>query len=273
MEMKQLLDIAIAGVRLGTEILKSRFGQVHLWQADAKGTSDYVSAVDRQSEEAMREFLQRELPGSSFLGEEMGQGEEEGIYRWIVDPLDGTTNFLQGFPVFGVSAALEKRVPGQKWGELLIGVVMHPMTGEIWTAVKGHGAEKDGQPIRIGQKEDLSQALLATGFPFRAKSELQVYLKTFEELFLRCSGIRRVGAASLDLCWTAEGVFDGFWEHRLSPWDIAAGALIIEEAGGKFTSFVGDNNYFTSGNVLGANPRIHALMLEIIQETAGTIPP
>lgn len=272
-EIDKILDITIEGVKLGAGILMSSFGRIHIAEADKKGTSDYVSSVDRRSEEAMREFLQRELPESVFLGEEMGQGGEIGNYRWIVDPLDGTTNFLQGFPAFGVSAALERYSPGRRWGEILIGVVMHPMTGEIWTAVKGQGAKKNNWPIRVSAKGDFSQALLATGFPFRAKSELKVYLKTFEQLFLRCAGIRRVGAASLDLCWTAEGIFDGFWEHRLSPWDIAAGALIIEEAGGKFTGFTGENDYLDSGNVLGANPHIHAAMLDIIRATTGTVPP
>ncbi|MFH1861352.1 MAG: inositol monophosphatase family protein [bacterium] len=264
-DLSNALEIAVTGARLGAQILKDHFGEMNILQADAKGVSDYVSSVDRRSEEAMREFYLKELPDSVFLGEELGQEQGSGKYRWIVDPLDGTTNYLQGFPVFAVSAALEECVAGRKWGNLLLGVVIHPLTGETWSAVKGAGAWKDGSPIRIGQKQDLSRCLLATGFPFRAKSELKSYLCTFEELFLRCSGIRRAGAAALDLCWTAQSIFDGFWEHRLSPWDIAAGALIIEEAGGKFTSFENDANYLPSGNVVGANPVIHGLMLKIIQ--------
>lgn len=186
-----------------------------------------------------------------------------------MDPLDGTTNYLQGFPVFAVSAALEKRRPGQTWGELLVGAVIHPLTGELWTAVRGQGAYKDGQRIRVSQKQDFGAAVLATGFPFRAKSELKDYLRTFKLMFMRSSGVRRAGSAALDLCWTADGTFDGFWEHHLSPWDIAAGALIIEEAGGIFTSFNGGRDFLTSGNVVGANPRLHAVMLEIIQTTLG----
>ena len=270
--MQDLLDITVEGVRLGAEILKNSFGKINLSQADTKGVNDYVSSVDRRSEEVMKEFLTRELSDSVFLGEEMGQEESGGAYRWIVDPLDGTTNFLQGFPIFAVSAALERCVAGEKWGELTAGAVIHPLTGDLWTAAKGQGAFKNGRPIHIGQKENLSNCLLATGFPFRAKKELDLYLQIFKKLFLLCSGIRRAGAAALDLCWTAEGVFDGFWEHRLAPWDIAAGALIIEEAGGVFTSFEKDNTYLTSGNVVGANPHLHAQMQKLIKDTVGTLP-
>lgn len=273
MLLEELLGIAVSAVRLGAGILNDHFGSIKLTQADVKSASDYVSDVDRRSEEAMRTFLDRELPDSVFLGEEMGQKDSGKTYRWIVDPLDGTTNYLQRFPLFAVSAALERCVPGETWGELIIGAILHPPTGDLWTAVKAEGARKNGHPIKIGQKNDLSLCLLATGFPFRAKHELDVYLRTFEKLFLRCSGIRRPGAAALDLCWTAEGVFDGFWEHRLSPWDVAAGALIIKEAGGLFTSFKGDDTYLSSGNVVGANPLIHAEMLKIVQETAGSLPP
>ncbi len=267
--MKELLDIAVEASKLGASVLTEHFGRIDIQHADAKGISDFVSYVDRRSEEVMKEFLLRELPDSVFLGEETGQGGAESTYRWIVDPLDGTTNYLQKFPVFAVSTALERRIPGRNWGEIIVGVVVHPVTGDLWTAVKGNGAHKNGTSIRVAGKEDLSRALLATGFPFRAKDELDVYLATFEKLFLRCAGIRRAGAAALDLCWTAEGIFDGFWEHRLSAWDIAAGGLIIKEAGGLFTGFYGDDNYLSKGNVVGGNRPIHSQMLRIIQETIG----
>lgn len=271
--MTDLVKIAVQAARLGAKILNEHFGRVNLAEADAKGVADYVSDVDRRSEEAMRGFLEGELPDSEFLGEEMGQDGVGHPYRWIVDPLDGTTNYLQRFPVYGVSVALEKCLPGQTWGEIVVGAIVHPPTGDLWTAAKDQGAEKNGQPISVGKKEDLSKCLLATGFPFRAKEELDIYLKTFRKLFLACMGIRRAGAASLDLGWTAEGIFDGFWEHRLGPWDIAAGGLIIKEAGGKFTSFEGDNTYLSSGNVVGGSPSIHAQMLTIVQETVGLPPP
>ncbi len=269
-QLRDLLDLAVAGARLSAGILKKHFGAVSLQQADAKGASDYVSSVDRESEAAIREFLLKELPDSTFLGEEMGQSGGEGYYRWIVDPLDGTTNYLQGFPIFAVSVALEELHKDRKWGELIVGAVIHPMTGELWTAVRGEGSRKGDQRIRVSPKTNMAQCLMATGFPFRAKKELKDYLRTFELMFMSCSGIRRAGAAALDLCWTADGTFDGFWEHRLSPWDVAAGALIIEEAGGLFSSFSGRDDYLTTGNVVGANPSIHAQMLEIIRATLGT---
>jgi myo-inositol-1(or 4)-monophosphatase len=259
------LAIAMEGARRGAEILKENFGKIRMQQAQSKGISDYVSRVDRESEETLHQFLTKALPEASFLGEEQGQQGRTCDYRWIVDPLDGTTNYLQGFPVFGVSVALERVLTGREWGEIIVGVVMHPITGETWSAVRGMGARKDGRPIQIGVKEELSHALLATGFPFRAKDRLDEYLKTFRELFLRCSGIRRAGAASLDLCWTAEGIFDGFWEHALSPWDIAAGALIIEEAGGRITGFEGKEDFLQSGDVVAANALLHPQMLEIIR--------
>lgn len=267
--MDDLLQTAVEATRLGASILKSHFGEVDILHADAKGASDFVSDVDRRSEAAMRKFLLTELPDAVFLGEEMGQENTATTYRWIVDPLDGTTNYLQRFPVYAVSTALEKRLPDQQWGEIIIGVVLHPATGDLWTAVKGKGARKNDKPIHTSAKTDLSRCLLATGFPFRAKHKLGIYLETFERLFLRCAGIRRAGAAALDLCWLAEGVFDGFWEHGLSAWDIAAGGLIIKEAGGRFTSFNGDDNYLSTGDVVGGNRHIHPELLKIIRETAG----
>lgn len=271
MKLEEYLAVAVRGARLGAEILKTNFGKIRMQQAQSKGINDYVSRVDRESEEALRQFLTKSLPEAAFLGEEQGQQGKASKYRWIVDPLDGTTNYLQGFPVFGVSIALEKVVSGQNWGEIIVGVVVHPITGEIWSAVRGKGAQKDGHPIRIGKKKELSRALLATGFPFRAKDRLDDYLKTFRELFLRSIGIRRAGAASLDLCWTAEGIFDAFWEHALSPWDIAAGALIVEEAGGKITGFEGKDDYLQSGDVVAANSSLHSQMLEVIRANFSAI--
>ncbi len=269
-QLRELLQLTLAGIERGAEVLRTHFGNISLQQAEVKSARDYVSQVDLESETVLREFFQRGLPGSIFLGEEMGQGKAEGEYRWIVDPLDGTTNYLQHFPIFAVSAALERCQPGQAWGELLVGAVIHPLTGDIWTAMRGQGAWKNNHPIHASRKDDLALCLLGTGFPYRANDQSQIYLRTLAALSACCSGIRRPGAAALDLCWTAEGVFDGFWEHNLSPWDIAAGALIIQEAGGKVTSFGGSKNFLSSGNVVAANPHIHPRMLEIIQAEAGS---
>ncbi len=268
-DLNPLLDRTFDAMRQAAQVLLQNYGKFNLQQADQKSSSDFVTRVDRESEEILRDCLLQALPGSIFLGEETGQSQPSGEYRWIVDPLDGTTNYLQQFPVFSISVALEQRLPEQKWGELILGAVLHPLTRDLWSAARGQGAWKNGRKIQIGQKPDLARALLATGFPFRAKEQLQTYLKTFEVMFLQSAGIRRAGSAALDLCWVAEGVFDGFWEHNLAPWDIAAGALIIEEAGGVFTSFSGNKAYFDHGNVVGANSALHALLVDIIHQTIG----
>ncbi len=265
--MDHFLKIAVEASRLGASILNEHFGRIKTAQAHLKKSNEWVSEVDQKSEEAMREFLLRELPDSTFLGEEMGQTGDEATYRWIVDPLDGTTNYLQGFPIYAVSTALEKCCDDGQWGEIIAGVVIHPPTGDLWTAIKGEGAYKNGQPIQVGPKTDFSKCILATGFPYLDKRDSNACLRTFEEMLLHCSDLRRPGAAALDLCWLAEGVFDGFWEYCLQPWDIAAGGLIVKEAGGVFTSFTGDDHYLTQGNVIGANADIHPVMLDIVRKT------
>ncbi len=266
--MKQLLDIAVEATRLGASILNEHFGKIKTAQAEIKRANEWVSDVDRMSEASMREFLLKELPESDFLGEEMGQRGSDSEYRWIVDPLDGTTNYLQGFPCFAVSTALERCSSSAEWGEVIIGVITNPLTGDLYTATKGQGSYKNGERIKVGQKTDFSMCILATGFPYMDKRDSGACMRMFEEMMSACSDIRRPGAAALDLCWLAEGVFDGFWEYRLQPWDIAAGGLIIKEAGGIFTSFEGDDKYLSQGNVVGANPHIHPEMLKIILETA-----
>ncbi|MBU1652985.1 inositol monophosphatase [bacterium] len=265
--MKDLLEIAAQACRLGASILKEHYGKIGVSQADQKGLTDYVSEVDRRSEEAIQKFVLNELPASSFLGEEEGQVGEGKEYRWIVDPLDGTSNYLHRFPAFAVSVALEKCSAFGGWGEVIAGAVTFPLTGDIWTAAKGSGASKNGSPIHVARTLDVRGALLATGFPYRESRDAESCLRVFENVFNTCADIRRPGAAALDLCWVAEGVFDGFWEFGLKAWDIAAGGLIIKEAGGHFTSFDGDNVYLTSGNVVGGNPQIHQQMLNIIQNT------
>jgi myo-inositol-1(or 4)-monophosphatase len=241
---------------------------------DRKARSDFVTEVDRTAERLIAEAVLAGVPGSRLMGEESAGAAEvragvaAGI-TWVVDPLDGTTNYLQGFPIFAVSVGLEKTVPGRRWGDMIAGAVIHPLTEEMWTAGRGLGAWKNGDPIHVGHKDDLMHTLLGTGFPYRARDLFRIYMHSLEAFSLRCAGIRRPGAAALDLCWTADGTFDGFWEHNLSPWDIAAGSLIITEAGGVFTDFQGEQNFFDSGNVVGSNLPLHPQMLEIIQAAFG----
>jgi len=269
--MNELLSIAAQACRLGASILIEHYGKIGIKQADQKGLTNYVSEVDRRSEDAIREFVLKELPESSFLGEEDGQVGSGETYRWIVDPLDGTSNYLHQLPVFAVSAALEKVSENDAWGEVVAGAVIYPLSGELWTASKGDGAFKNDKPINVAQVQDVRGALLATGFPYRESRDAERCMRVFENVFNTCADIRRPGAAALDLCWVAEGVFDGFWEFGLKAWDIAAGSLIIKEAGGEFTSFKGDNSFLESGNVVGGNPAIHQQLLTIIQKTLDSL--
>jgi len=272
--VKSVIKIAKQAARIGGKVLLEHLGRVKEGEIEHKGRSDYVTRVDRRSEEAIISYLSAETPGFSVLAEESGPPQKVGDYVWVIDPLDGTTNYIQGFTMFAVSIALVRRttrkdapqIPGLGPVEVLLGVNFNPSNEEMYTAEKGRGAYLNGTRLRISQKSDFSLCLLATGFPFRAKDYIKPYLTCFEELFWAASGIRRTGSAALDLCYTASGVFDGFWELKLSPWDMAAGTLVIEEAGGVVTDFNGGKNHFSSGNIIAANPFIHKRMVEIIRK-------
>jgi len=229
-----------------------------------KGRGDLVTRADIESEAVVSEFLQKEMPEAGIICEEGTSRQGNGLI-WYLDPLDGTTNFVQRFPVFAVSLGLvEVRDDGVQ--ELLCGVVYNPVTGELFWGAKGKGSYLNTQRLAVTRKIKLGDAVLATGFPRRHSDELTLYLKEFAVIFPRCRAIRRAGAAALDLCWTAQGIFDGFWEHRLSPWDIAAGALIVREAGGVCSDFDGDENFLESGNILGASQEFHSQLIQCIAD-------
>ena len=231
---------------------------------EEKSPGDLVSEIDRESQRLARDTLLGHTPGALFLGEE-DTGEEpfwepapgsqpqsgEGL-RWIVDPLDGTTNFLHRFPVFAVSVAAAR---GQR---LLAAVVYNPISDECFAAAVGEGATLNGLPLHVSTESRLDRSLLATGWPFRRKELLRAYLRVLEEVFQGAQGVRRAGAASLDLAWTAAGRLEGFWEYGLKLWDVAAGALIVQEAGGKVTDFSGSTGWWESGDIVASNGRIHA---------------
>jgi myo-inositol-1(or 4)-monophosphatase len=189
-----------------------------------------------------------------------GGGPSEG-WLWVIDPLDGTTNYLHGYPMYSVSIAALCD------GELAVGVVVHGVTGETWTAVRGHGAYLDERPIHVSSTTRMSNALIGTGFPFRALDVLPVYVQQFRRVIHATAGLRRGGSAALDLCHVASGYFDAFWEHRLAPWDVAAGTLIIREAGGVVTQIDGDPDVLHAGSLLAGNPHVHAAMLSILNES------
>jgi myo-inositol-1(or 4)-monophosphatase len=228
-------------------------------EAERKGRADYVTEVDRLAEEAVREVLEKESPGVQVLGEELG-GAEATAY-WLVDPLDGTTNFLHRFPAVGVSVAFVSD------GRPKAGAVHAPYLSTTWTAALGQGAEQDGVPLRVSDTPP-EDAVVGTGFPFRDKDQrLEEYLEVMIPALKRFEDLRRPGAVALDLAWVASGVFDGFFELALSSWDVAAGGLLIEEAGGVVTDWKGGGDYL-SGDVLAGNAGVHAALLELV-EAAG----
>ena len=229
-------------------------------EAESKGHADYVTAVDRRAEEAVREILAKETPGVGVVGEELG-GEQAAEY-WLVDPIDGTTNFLHRFPAVGVSVAF---VSG---GRPAAGSVHAPYLGNTWTAARGQGAEQDGSPLRVSQASP-ERAVVGTGFPFRHEERLKEYLEVMIPALHSFEDLRRPGAVALDLAWVASGVFDGFFELALQPWDVAAGALLIEEAGGVVTDWSGGDDYL-SGDILAGGSAVHSTLTELASDGSTT---
>ncbi len=240
----ELLQTAVAAARAGGEVLTRWFGSGHL-EVGIKGENDFVTRADRESEAAVVSLIRSRHPDHHLLGEEGGvHAGGQGDVQWILDPLDGTTNFLQGLPIFSVSIGC------REGRELVAAVVFEPRTGDLFTATRGGGAHWNGRPMRASSRHGLKGAFLATGYPFRAKAALDLYLDVFREVFVEARAVRRCGSAALDLAYTAAGVYDGFFEFRLSPWDIAAGALLIQEAGGMLSDLDGGSRFLEHGNLL-----------------------
>jgi myo-inositol-1(or 4)-monophosphatase len=225
---------------------------------DYKGAIDLVTSVDRECERRMVELLQNHFPGHSILAEEQTDLVGQSGYRWIIDPLDGTTSFAHSYPQFSVSIALEFN------GEVILGLVYDPLRDECFKAVKDEGATLNGSPIRISRVKELDKALLATGFPYDQREKADFYLSFFKAFMTRSQGIRRNGSAALDLCYVACGRLDGFWELKLRPWDTAAGALIVEEAGGKLSDLSGNRFTIWGEETLASNGAIHDEMIKAV---------
>ena len=229
-----------------------------------KGDADLVTAADRASEALIRERVSKQFPTHDVLGEEQGLSDTGSEYRWYVDPLDGTTNFAHGYPVFCVSMALEHRAPGQA-GKRVAGVVYDPTRDELFTAEQGKGAHLNGKPIHVSKATQLKECLVATGFPSH-KRHKNPNIHFYHQITLRTHGVRRAGSAALDLCNIACGRFDGFWEFNLNPWDTAAGVLIVEEAGGKASRFDGSPFELDSRETLASNGLVHEALLREFKE-------
>jgi myo-inositol-1(or 4)-monophosphatase len=224
-------------------------------QVDHKGRYDLVTDVDRKCEEVVTGILQEAFPGIGMLAEESARRDAESGEVWIVDPLDGTTNYASGYPAFCTNIALERA------GEIVLGVVYEPLRDELFEAVFQEGARLNGAAIRVSETQELSQALLATGFPYDRCERPQTNLDRFCALTMRTRGVRRGGSASLDLCYTACGRLDGYWEIRLQPWDVCAGALIVSEAGGKVSSLAGGEYDWSGRETLASNGRLHQALV------------
>jgi myo-inositol-1(or 4)-monophosphatase len=225
------------------------------------GAGNLVTDMDHASEEMIVKALGREFPDHAIVAEERG-AMGDSPHRWYVDPIDGTTNYAHGFPVWAVTLAYERD------GRLEAGVTYAPLLDEIYWARRGHGAFRNGRPIRVATRRRLEDALLCTGFSYTLAWR-RVNLRYFARFLMKARAIRRVGAASLDLCWTAAGAFDGFWEMRLGPWDMAAGIVILEEAGAKVSDFKGRPVDLRHGDLVGANPALHRRMLAVLANTGG----
>ena len=257
--MHATLNIAVKAARRAATVINRASTQLDLLTVQSKSPNDFVTEVDRAAEQAIIEVLRDAFPGHGILAEESGESGPESEFTWIIDPLDGTTNFIHGLPQYAVSIAQTKN------GVLEHAVVYDPNTNEMFTASRGAGAFLNDRRIRVSRRTRLNEALIGTGFPFRRFDHVDAYLAMFKELTQKTAGIRRPGAASLDLAYVAAGRFDGFWEMGLSPWDMAAGVLLIQEAGGLVSDLSGEANYLATGNLVAGSPKIFGQLLPIIQ--------
>lgn len=262
--MDPILNIAInAALQAGKLILRAQ-DNVGSLDVQKKGKNDFVTKVDQAAEALIIDTIKKAYPDHAILGEESGfQAANKSDHLWIIDPLDGTTNFLHGFPQYCVSIAFQNQ------GKVTQGVIYDPQRDELFTAIRGSGAKLNERRIRVSKVSKLEDALLGTGFPFREFHRLDEYMNFLKKLIPNAAGIRRPGAAALDLAYVAAGRLDGFWEYGLKPWDIAAGGLMVQEAGGYVTTVEGHNEYLESDSILAAVPKVHQQLLGMHQEMVG----
>jgi len=253
-----MVNIAIKAARQAGRLMIRQLNRLESLPVAEKGHNDFVTQVDQQAEAAIIEVIKDHYPEHAILAEESGASGDHD-FQWIIDPLDGTTNYMHGFPVFCVSIAVAEK------GELQHGVVYDPLRQEIFSASRGQGAQLDGRKIRVSKATSLKGTLIATGFPYRmAEHNIDRYLGMFKAVTMETAGVRRPGSAALDLCYVASGRVDGFWELGLSKWDIAAGTLILREAGGRISDFSGTDGFLDSGNVVAGAPRVYGALSRLL---------
>jgi myo-inositol-1(or 4)-monophosphatase len=260
MARSALLNVMVQAALKAGKSLSRDFGEVQNLQVSVKGPGDFVTQADRKAEKVIREDLLKARPTYGFLGEESEEIKgTDGAHRWIVDPLDGTTNFLHGIPLFSISIALERN------GEIVAGVVFNPATDELYTAERGGGAFLNDRRLRVASRRVLSDAVIGCGVPHLGRGNHGKFLVELRHAMGEAAGIRRLGSAALDLAYVAAGRFDGFWETGLSPWDIAAGVLLIREAGGFISDWDGGTDMVESGSVIAGNEHIQKLLTEVVK--------
>ena len=256
--MQPLLNIAISAARQAGDIIVRHMEQLDRIKITAKSSEEYFSEVDIKAEQAIISAIHKAYPDHGIIAEESGSQNEDAESVWIIDPLDGTSNYLHGFPFFSVSIALRVK------NRIEHAVVLDPLRHECFSASRGRGARLNDRRLRVSKQTQLSAALLGTGFPFRNVALAQRYLPTFEALFGKCAGVRRTGSAALDLAYVASGRLDGFWEFGLRPWDIAAGCLLIQEAGGLVSDLQGGEDYLRQGDVVAGTPKVFKSLLQTL---------
>ena len=265
--MHALLRTAVRAARQAGQLIVRYLDQVDRLQIDVKGRNDFVTQVDIAAEEEIISTIRALHPDHAILGEESGllKGKPDNSeYRWVVDPLDGTTNFLHGMPHFAVSIALQRNQVTEQ------AVVYNPVSDELFTASKGNGAQLNDRRIRVSDVKSMGFALMATGFPFKRPQYLEQWISTFRQLMGNTSGVRRQGSAALDLAYVAAGRFEGYWEFGLSPWDMAAGYLLVQEAGGMVSGIGIDEDPYETGNIIAANDHLFEPFRELIRQSGQT---
>ncbi len=256
--MQPMLNLAVKAARRAGDLIFRNLNRVQNLEVRSKGLNDFATEVDHLAEQEIISTIRASYPGHGFLAEESGRsGDDE--FLWIIDPLDGTTNFIHGFPQFAVSLALQRR------GRMEHGVIYDPLRQELFTTSRGDGAQLDGRRIRVSKQNGLEGALIGTGFPYRENSQwLEEYIQMFRAVTKQTAGIRRPGAAALDLAYVAAGRLDGFWEMGLSPWDTAAGTLLITEAGGLIGTLTGEE-YTQGGHLIAGSPKVYPALVELLK--------